>query len=412
MHTGQYGSGSAGIIDLPVFIANLGRIMVGNGWFTVCFVVVAGLNILTAFPRFRGKTDGIKIRFLRGLLVVFILNILMVAKHYSIHYLIISHNLTIIGFLVSVAVIRDTLFPKRELQKSAKLLIIVVGAGCLVGWIATAVGYSNKLRNPRMESLSWADSQVPRIIVLEAPGPFRETALYHGMSFSGDMKGIYATILRQMYPVTYFYYPGEDKLVDWSHEVNRISLLATYPEIRIWYTSRKDTLPARLAASLEQLRRQGVVKSVQLLQTNPVTHEFLYRVDSDTATAAASITAFPEEIPEVKNLRLDHNNPYGANTEVVLQKGFYEISVMRQSLEGKGFLVVAADGGEGFYLAEGSADYTVNGWDHLTLVLNVSAEIAGRRAKVYLWYPGEGECVFSDLRVTHNDVHLPADDLP
>jgi hypothetical protein len=402
IHTGQYGSGGTGVINMPVFAANLGRIFLANGWFTVSFAVVAGTVFFTAFPRFR--ENGRRVRLLRGILAVFIMNILMVAKHFSAHYMIISHSFAIIGLMISLGVIHDIFHPHRQLRKSSELLLVVVGSACLIAWMISAVGYSPRLRNPRVESLAWAKSPLPRIIVLESPGPFRETALYHGMSFSGEMKGRYAVLLRRLYPNTFFYYPGEDKIVDWSHDVNMNSLISRFPEINLFYTSRKDTIPASLAATLETLRAQGWITSVKILQRNTITSEYLYRIESDTAKARDLITEYREEVPSELPLRLNHATPYGANMKFRLKKGYYELNVMRKSTDNKGALVVADTKGMGLYSSVESPVATVKGWDHLTLLLNVTQEMEGREVQLYLWYPGKKECIFKDLRITRFEI--------
>ncbi len=402
MHTGQYGSGSAGVIDWHSFGDHFRRLLRANGWFTVCLVLVLIMVIMAVF---RGKIHDRKVRVAGGVLVVFILNMVMVAKHYAVHYMIISHNLVVIGFLVSATWIYTTFRPGRNLPESRLLLLTVTICMVAVGWIISAISYSPRLRNPRMETLPWGHTTLPRMLVLEAPGPFRETALFHGMSFSGGMKGTYAQILRKQYPETFFYYPAEDRLADWSHDVNKVSLLARFPEILIMYTSRRDTLPENLAISLQALTRQGFVKSVCRVAADPATSQYLYRIECDTARTAAAITMHPEAIPETGTLPLNPDNPYGGNVKFRLKKGYYELRVWRKASDNKGALVVSDTEGRGFYKAVESPFTSASGWDQLTLVVEVPPDMEGREVLVYVWYPGKKECTFKDLHIKRFEVN-------
>lgn len=401
LHTGQYGSGSAGVIDWRSFTDHLGWLMRANGWFTVCLVLVM---VTAAVAVFRGQVRDPKVRVAGGVLVVFVLNMVMVAKHYSVHYMIISHNLMVAGFLVSAAWLYTTFRPGRILPESRLLLLTATFSTVAVGWVISAISYSPGLRNPRMETLPWGRTAQPRIVVLEAPGPFRETALFHGMSFSGGMKGTYAQILRKQYPETFFYYPAEDRLVDWSHDVNKMSMLARFPEILVWYTSRRDTMPEKLAASLQGLTRQGFVKSVRRVGADSVTAQYLYRIASDTVRAAAAITPYPEAIPETGTMQLNRSNPYGANVKFRLKKGYYELQVQRLSDDHTGALVMTDTKGRGFYKSVDSPVTTSAGWDQLTLVVDVPPDMEGREVLVYVWYPGKKECVFKNLKINRHEV--------
>ncbi len=401
LHTGQYGSGSAGVIDWGSFTDHLARLLQANGWFTACMVLVL-LTVTMAVSR--GRIHDRKVRVAAGILVVFVLNLVMVAKHYAVHYMIISHNLVVAGILVSATWLYTTFRHGRILPESRLLLLTVTLSLLAAGWIISAIGYSPGLRNPRMETLPWGRTTLPRILVLEAPGPFRETALFHGMSFSGGMKGRYAQILRKRYPETFFYYPAEDRLADWSHDVNRVSLLARFSQILIWYTSRTDTLPADLAASLQDLTRKGFIRAVHKVGSDPVTAQYLYRIEADTARTAAAIKAFPEPVTETGSIVLNSGNPYGGTVKFTLKKGYYEISVRRKSTDGKGALVLTDTENRGYYKAVESPVNAATGWDLLTLVLDVPPDLEGTEALVYVWYPGRKECIFRELQITRFEI--------
>jgi hypothetical protein len=103
------------------------------------------------------------------------------------------------------------------------------------------------------------------------------------------------------------------------------------------------------------------------------------------------------------SIKLNQENPYGPGTKIMLKKGYFEITAMRNSEDGDGF-IVAADKTGAFYTANAFANAGTGGWESLGLTVDVPEQMEGQEISVYLWYPGKGNCFFDDLRITWFEI--------
>jgi hypothetical protein len=149
IHSGVYGSGKTDILDIAKFKENIGSIVRANYAFTGCFFLVMTTAVLILIPRFRPRVDPAKRKMILGLALVFLLNVLIVAKHYSSHYLIVSYNLVVFGFILVLS-IGAGLFLTRGCLPAWPVktnVIFIVGTGLVISLFTGS--FSPKLTNPR-----------------------------------------------------------------------------------------------------------------------------------------------------------------------------------------------------------------------------------------------------------------------
>lgn len=437
-HTGIYGSGEYALFDLQVYLHNLVLIFQTSALFSITFLlVIVTLPLYWFFPS-NDDTTRKKRKVLTGIAVVFLLNVLMVARHFAMHYLVISYNFTVLGFILWL-----TVFPFKPLQQGIqnlkpwlKISGIYLAGTLLLVVLVQKIQFSPSFINPRLNSFAFVRDTVkrhPRIIILEHPGPFIETALYHGMAYSNGMKPAYANQLKKQFPESYFLNLGTNSLHDWVHEYPWAEALSHSQRNFLFYRSTTDTLPGAVAIPLRQLMQQSFVRAIQLAYYGEAYNEYIYVLDTDTALLKkymvshtfmqcdfeslrdggegflTSDTAFSlsggilqtteTAFSGCRSVKLDRNNPYGPGLSFKAAKGIYEVSVMRSAADNSG-LLVAADTLGRLYKANGIATGEINGWETVRLNVVIPEELSGEVIKVYLWYPGKAEAYFDDLRIT------------
>jgi hypothetical protein len=442
-HTGSYGSGNYDLFDLQAYTKNLNSILHSNIRFTVVLFLITATTLFSFIPSIGKFIDPKKRKILLGLTLVFVVNIIMVAKHYSFHYLFISYNLVIFGLILWLSVFPFYKFTKHPVLNHVlfKISVVYFISGVLLFSLIRDLQFSPSFSTPRLKGLEYVKSAVgntQRIIVLESSGPFIETALLFGFAYSNGMKPEYAGILKQHYPASYFYDSAHDYIYDWIHEHNLTELLSRSQKTYLYYHSDKDTMPAGLQVKLNGLKQKGYVTSIKTAFRDPESHDYIYVIESDTQKIAGntirhetvlcsfdslaadsgyfstSDTAYSISKADMRttemafsgkySVKLNKDVPYGPGVKIISKKGYYEINVRRFSADNTGFIVATDSTGTRLYKANGIADDVKPDWQSLTLHLNIPDAVIGEEISIFLWYPGRGTCYFDDLGITYFEV--------
>jgi len=444
LHSGRYGSGEAAIIDFQEFQKSLGLIFTHNYLYTAGFVLAIVALLISFLPGKKHKVSANRRRILLGLVIVYILNALMVAKHFSVHYLIISHNLVVFGFLLSMYIIYDAGMIRRidRITPGLRLAVVLVTGVALLFCLIRNVNYAPDLKTPRLKALEFIENTIgnsQRIIVHEINSyPFIEVALFHGYAFSGGLKHRYINTMKRNYPRTYFYYAETDRLVQWDNEQALTEVLSGSDKTFIYCICGRDTIPAPLLEKLNKLREEKSITSMNTVFKNQKTRECIYEIDTDSSRLAKRIIRhevtscnFENTSPDLhaflspdslyafdkghlrssetsysgmSSLKLTDKEPFGMDTRITVSPGIYKISVMRKSPDGHGFIVASGEPGSNFYKAIESAVPVSGGWESVHLDFIVPPEMAGRTITVYAWYPGNSTCYFDDLKISYSEI--------
>lgn len=425
-HTGDYGTGSYSVFDAALYAQNLWLSLRSNVVFTLALVLSILVSAATLL-RMINWADVNKKRIVSGLTLVFVMNILMVAKHFSAHYLAVSYNLSVFAIVVMASALPVRSWPVFR-NSAAKLVLVYLTGIALVVSLVIRTGFSENFENPRLDGVKYVQSlgQEQRIIILENAGPFIEVGLYHGLAYSEGMKPEYASVLKRLWPDTYFYHCGADVLMDWMSEHSFADVLSRSPVTHVYYYSKTDTLCTGFA---NRLQNQGI-SHIKAGYKDTSFREYIYEIHPDTAMLNRGI-ALTDSIFcdfEAKNdsigyragqyfltparyqsgeaafdglfsIKLDKENPYGPGIKIKGQKGFYKISVMQK-------------GDHGFVVADGSLFYKAGyipsaqnkGWNRIELSFDVTPAMEGSAIAVYLWYPGKEKCYFDHLTILHYSI--------
>jgi hypothetical protein len=299
-----------------------------------------------------------------------------------------------------------TLIPKMTsgiLQKKAIHLAGVYAAGFLLIFnLISEIQFSPGLINPRLKAYDFVKSEVrntQRIIILENPGPFIETALFHGYAYSAGMMPAYAPVLKKLYPTTYFYNPGQGRLNDWVVDINPEFLFSQSHSTYLYCALNNDTLPPLIAQKINDLKKAGLIRSVMLKYSDSIYRDRIYEIRSDSQKIGQLFSAPDTIYNNNQIIHLDEQNPFGSTVKINAQKGFYRISARRRSADSQGS-IVAADSTGMFYRSNAISFNDGGDYELITLVADIPDYLIGKKLSFYLWYPGKHNCTFKEFNIT------------
>ncbi len=221
-HTGRYGMGGEGIVDAKAFSENLVQIFTTEYLFTTIVALTLLATILVWFPGSGIRKKQPRMAWLLvGLMVSFLLNVVLTAKHYSFHYLIPTHTQLMLATWV-LLVILATYLPERFLRQLTSTRLVVVAlifTYALYTRMETNHEYYPHKHNSHYYTADYfeGDPNVTTVHFLEgdltsgSPLP----AHYMGWAYAGDMRSEYNPILKKIYPNDLFFDPGKKWFLDW-----------------------------------------------------------------------------------------------------------------------------------------------------------------------------------------------------
>lgn len=202
-HTGRYGAGSAGIVDVSKFF-NHARTLIVTDW--LFFVILAASALALLWNTRAARLEGKRARILFAIVVAQLLQFLIVAKHPSSHYLIPALGLAGVNLIL----LFETLRPRRRNgslhYRPALLTIICVG-------VVAAQLYG--LKDLRANLRALAERQ--RLAHEKIEKDFRDmtvvdyysaSSMAYALKFGSEYSGnFYSSILGELYPNRFFYNP-------------------------------------------------------------------------------------------------------------------------------------------------------------------------------------------------------------
>jgi hypothetical protein len=437
-HTGAYGAGAEGIIDLTLYFKNLAKLFTREYIFTFTY----GLSVLTIFLFARKHHDDQPIdtrykKLLWGLFTAITIQIIITAKHYSYHYLIpVNVYLALVLYLVFK--LNQSRLNKFFIGRSFArfpLAILTTFIVLLVSNIIYAYNFFPNIKNPRRETLSVIEQYkaLPRLIITVNAAATPEPALYFGLAYSGEMRQTYEPVLDSLYPNSFMYFIPEKRLQKWGGDISAKEIASKHPEFLLYNTQNNDSIANVVIHLFEKLKKGKQLITIKELYNNKGNHEKIYLITSDTSgvkalsssirvinctmenidkenkfisTDSLSVFLGGERIcSEQKHggnnsIKLTADSPYGMNFDLKVRSQYiYEISVWRNSKELKGALVACSGTSNDFYRSAEKSVEKKGEWERLSLNIEVPAQYNDSTLKIYLWNTGKGNVYFDDIQI-------------
>ena len=252
-HSGIYGHGEKGIIDLKTYFPGILNILANN--LLIPIVLGAGILVILTGYFFRKKQDMDRdFKFLSGLLITFLFGTLLVAKHYGgNHYLIPVILLSGITFFIIFNIIKRILNSKA--LNALLLPVIVVACIVFIAWHhPRKLIITNRQYKAASEEIDVANKWVEKNY-----GEYTRINYYiysinkfTGLKFGNDFaKGKMLSYLRELYPKTYFYELSSDRYINWNIETNLHDIVKTNGKKILLMNA-----PAN-PAQIEEMERRG-----------------------------------------------------------------------------------------------------------------------------------------------------------
>lgn len=441
-HTGKYGTGKNQFVESSLFSENLYNIFSAGPSFTVVLCLSLFVLLLTLFNKLNfSEKEKPFLRLLAGIFFACIIQILVVAKHYSYHYLIPVHIYSIASlyliFMLTKKYFSVTKFSFLHSYSNTRILFTLFFVLLFLKTIFI-YGYFENVYNPRRTTHAFLEKykRIPRLIVTENTGATPEPALHFGYIYSGNGKSNYAAYLSDLYKNSFLYLLYDSKIRNFTEELTVRELAQKSPVWLIYFSQHNDSIVESVLNQFDLLNKNSKITTPQLLFTHFGNKEKIYLLQVDTIALRQSIKtvrsifctmewakndvflstdslytfkgAFLQSNEKAYrgkySAKLTHELIFGLDIPLQVKSGrTYEISVLRNSANGKGALVVSAKNTQHFYMHTDLPSDANKEWKTLRLNFTIPPSLNDSTLSVYLWNNGNENVWFDDLRIIETE---------
>ncbi len=209
VHTGEYGAGAVGIISAGQFLKQLNGLIQDNVYFFLMTAACLGFLVFRAgyhLTKPRHSHGDVKrpVWFLFAVTTVSVLQILMVAKHPSSHYLLPAMGL--VGFQLAMIYQSAGGGTHLILGKGAPVFLIIT----IAIFVAAGINYQRHLNQTSQAALAFSKkifSDYRGCIIFSYS---RSSSMEFALNFANEWDWMYpfCEILQQKYPTSVFYSRG------------------------------------------------------------------------------------------------------------------------------------------------------------------------------------------------------------
>lgn len=440
LHSGLYGGGESKIIDPGIYLENLKEIILRNPFITAFFAGLGIYFICRIIPSFRSRINAKDHFYLRSFAIVITILLLELSKHYRPYYTGFFYGLCLFPGAILTKAFKNvsSKYVRPGKNNSFSTILVCIFGFALLLRLYSELKFSVNMRYLYTKSVSNIQSIVgdsQRIIINHSgSSAFKELALDFGKKYSTEQRDFYSAKLNRLYPNTYFYLPGRDRLFNWNSEFSLPDILSDDTVIYVVSRQRMDTIPERLYKNINQLKKQGLAGRPLTVYKNGLTHDYVMKITGDKAklnkyfSDGVSIFCSCEFISsDAKNfissdqkylfdkafmrtdenkfsgkysVKANENTPYAMDVKIpVIKNSYIKAMVWRHTHDGKG-LIVADNRTNNLYEAGCSIIKHENSWDLINLNVAVPDNFRDDTIHFYLWYNGKDSCYFDDFRIT------------
>ncbi|MFA6923216.1 MAG: hypothetical protein WC223_03090 [Bacteroidales bacterium] len=431
-HSGQYGRGESNIIDTTNFIFNLKTIFNNELFFSIVFLLVIFSSIIYHIPFLKVKEKNDKYyKALLGIEIAMLLQIVIVAKHYSFHYLIPALMLTIIAFFVMLKIYSR----KFNIRFINLAYIVIIFYIILFESKEVKREYSSNLKrkNTYLKTYNFILKNYNNKPTLVIPDyyvcPYKESAFKFGIYWGGDyFKDKYIEVLAKLYTNIYIYSGWNKMFNDWENAYSCTDLLKKYNNIILY----SDDPEIENNIVLHELNSINEFFDIKIIKTfyNKETNESIYEISYSPKFNRKVVSIFcdAETLSDNKysfigtnnrifsngntqsnekflsgkySAKLTKDSPYGFTYIIGKLKSGDElfISVWRYKSNTDASLILSAKNTKKLYIAENKAIKTKNNWEEIIIDYKVPENLNNEEFEVYVWNMSNKVAYFDDLKI-------------
>ncbi len=432
-HTGKYGLGEKKLFDATIFFQGIHQMVLKELTFTLHLLL---LPVGWVMIRKRHISGSLK-RLYIAITLATIFQVLLVARHYSFHYLmpVFALFMPLHGYFW-IQFFREKIgtFSTRIVSRIVIFLVFGVFARLIV-----MNKFGKGITNPVEKTSQAVKTEFKgKYIVLTAGvngSAFIETALRFGYAYTGrTMKKQFTQILASVYPGNYLW-NSADGFTDWAG--NYLPLDVFRKNSRIYVYSNTGLCEAsmlNISAMVDQVGMTGFVKLEKVYQ-NERSGEVIALATADTAqiikssqprlvieTSMEELTADGENIKSntaefmfkggklqsnrfahsgKSSLLLTSSNQFGLNISIPVSNGKrYKVEFWQRSSDQKQTMAVAsATNSEQFYKTSDQGENKSGEWTRSELNVSLPENYPEPNLNFYLWSPASDSVWVDDFRI-------------
>ncbi len=442
-HTGAYGQVDKGFANPSEFKSNLVKIFTNDIYFTSIYILMI-FSMITGFIKRKQiqAEKRIYLRLLFGIFVSTLILIILVAKHYSFHYLIpiqLSLPLIIAG---SYGVFRNLIKIKTPLVKFAfPVLIYLFSAYLAIPHLKGFFFEPPKVASSETAGFLGKYTDVPLIITADFASSRIEPALELGIAYTGNLNNKYWEFLKRIYPNTYRTIHPSNSVSFWDDIFYIPELFAKHPKIAVYFNEQdsagrasflkefciwgKDTVATNRLVYVKRgsedyiYELEGNQTMVNAMLANPISINFDFEklttdkskaisVDKkDTLCGINSLTG-KEHHSGSYSILMNHTNQFALNYIIPSKAGNLVVAkIWRKSDDGLGGIALTSkNNGEFHAFGHAVIDSDSSGWKQIEYKYLVPSTLKDGRINLFLFYYGNGYAFFDDLSITIYPMNL------
>jgi hypothetical protein len=216
LHTGIYGSGERGIIDLEIYGSSLYRILSQNpAFFGILIIAIITVILCLVFSKNSiVSMKNIKVKLLSAIVITDLFAIFLVAKHYKSKYLLPALCLSGISIYLIFIILNGLQENAKVTEKTKKrfkfIMYVAISTLTIFAFCNTLMGIGRYRKNKKAKIIEVVDIQ-EKInkefkgygIIYFYQAPLKIFALEFGNLW---MRGFYSNSLKMLYGDQYFYH--------------------------------------------------------------------------------------------------------------------------------------------------------------------------------------------------------------
>jgi hypothetical protein len=239
-HDGLYGSGENRVFNISKLVGNIEQIFTIN---PELFILLAGIVFLFFFHIIKKKNFNHQL-LLFGFILVFIFQIIIVAKHFKNYYLV--PFFTLYGYILYIIYINSEEIQLKWLKKIMQLgiplaVLIVAVFGAVENHFFKSQQQVTKLEEVHSYvECNITDDDYWLVEPTWKAAPYVENGLVYGLSYCTHREQ-YEPLLSEIYPNTITYSPGDKVIRNWKCSLAEIdTVLVSGKEIYIFDSPERN----------------------------------------------------------------------------------------------------------------------------------------------------------------------------
>ncbi|HMR41742.1 MAG TPA: hypothetical protein PKA90_15085 [Ignavibacteria bacterium] len=253
---GLYGKGNPDIIDIQTFLIHLRNIFSENLIFFIIFLLIF-LTLMITFQKLKksGKNDQIRSesKLLLAIFLSMLLQIIIVAKHYSGHYIVPAVMLSVTGLFLCIRLYSDTGFVFAGKTVSNNIYISIIVIIFFITSADTVINYQqqNTLKENAFATMNFAEDVSEKGILISSYGSSSKSyALAFSTNWAGKNTEKYKNIIHDLYPKDLYYDFWDNRIYSVSEAK---SLIKNFPDdLKIYFQNKYTESNEKIIEDLQK----------------------------------------------------------------------------------------------------------------------------------------------------------------